>query len=139
MAGTTPLSPRDQVLDAIRRGYTTVTALADVLDVTDNAVRLHLSALERDGRVARRGLVRSGKPGQPAAEYDLTETGESALSSAYPAAFTALMEALSDRHDARAMRAVLVDAGARVPRGVADPESSLARRAELCAGALRAL
>ena len=77
---TSALPPaRHAVLDLIRRGARTVNTLAEALRISDNAVRVHLVALERDGLIVRSGLVRSGAAGQPAAEYELTVAGELAL------------------------------------------------------------
>ena len=125
---------RVAVLDRIRRGERTVNDIAGGLGVTDNAVRLHLAALERDGLVRASGVVRSGQAGKPAAEYDLSPDGETALSSAYPSAFTALVEAIGARLDARAVRALLLDAGKRLAdRKPARDAGSFTARANSCA------
>ncbi len=131
---------RVTVLDCIRRGLETVNALAEALGITDNAVRLQLAALERDGLLRRRGVRRSGKAGQPAAEYELTELGESALSHAYQPVLTRLVAALGDRVDARALRALFADTGRRLSRD-AGPAAvgSLASRAQACAALLESL
>ena len=99
---------RHAVLDLIRRGERTVNTLAAQLRISDNAVRVHLIALERDGLIKRSGIVRSGTVGQPAAEYDITPAGEQELSRAYPAALAALAAAAGDRLDARARRALFL-------------------------------
>lgn len=131
---------RLSVLEAVRRGHRTVNAMSAELGVTDNAVRLHLAALERDGLVQRSGTLRSGRAGQPAAEYDLTTAGELALSRAYPPALTALVSALAERLDARTMRALFADAGRRLAeKSGVGAAGSLAERAEACASLLEAL
>src|SRR4029450_1269858 len=100
-ASSASLPPsRQAVLDLILRGERTVNTLAAQLRISDNAVRVHLIALERDGLIRRSGIVRSGTVGQPAAEYDLTTAGEQALSTAYPAALAALAAAAGERLDA---------------------------------------
>src|SRR5512139_1084500 len=135
MPGSAALPPaRQAVLDLIRRGERTVNTLATQLRISDNAVRMHLVALERDGMVKRIGTVRSGGAGQPAAEYDLTPEGELALSAAYPAALTALAAALSDRLDGRGRRALFLDAGKRLAATLGRHDSgSLQERAAACA------
>lgn len=135
-----PPAPRLSVLDRIRRGDRTVNAIAAALGVTDNAVRLHLSTLERDGLVRLSGVVRSGHAGKPAAEYELSPDGETALSSAYPPAFTALVSAIGARLDARAVRTLLLDAGKRLA-GHTPPHhtGSVAARANSCAALLTSL
>jgi predicted ArsR family transcriptional regulator len=140
MAHAQPRPPREAVLDTIRRGATTVTAIAAALEVTDNAVRLHLAALERDGLVRRAGAIRSGRAGQPAAAYALTAAGQDALSRAYPAALVALVAALGARLESRTLRATLADAGARMAAGGGPGSATtLAGRAAECADLLRAL
>jgi predicted ArsR family transcriptional regulator len=136
----TASGPRLQVLEAVRQGHSTVNALAAALGVTDNAIRLHLGALESEHLVVRRGTRHSGRAGQPAAEYDLTPQGELALSRAYPAAFTALVMALGSRLESRALRALFVDAGRRLAdQTVGKSSGSLADRADACAALLNAL
>lgn len=141
MPGTPMLPPaRLSVLDGIRRGSRTVNALAERLGVTDNGIRLHLSALERDGLIQRGGVHRSGQAGQPAAEYELLPAGEVALSNAYAPALTALIAALGAKLKARSARKVLVNAGrrlaAQVPQGRG---GSLNERAQSCAALLESL
>jgi len=130
---------RLSVLEAVRRGHHTVNSLATDLGVTDNAVRLHLAALERDGLLERRGTRRSGLAGQPAAEYDLTPDGEIALSRAYPPAFTALVSALGARLEPRALRALFADAGRRLAGEAGAASGPLAHRAGACAALLESL
>jgi predicted ArsR family transcriptional regulator len=129
---------RRETLEAVRRGHATVTALAEALGVTDNAVRLHLAALERDGLIARRGAVRSGRPGQPAVEYSLTPAGEETLSAAYAPALAAVVTSLTRRLDVRAARALLADAGSRMA-GPPHSEGTLRQRADDCAALLESL
>jgi predicted ArsR family transcriptional regulator len=131
---------RRAVLDLIRRGERTVNTLAAQLRISDNAVRVHLIALERDGLIKRVGIVRSGLVGQPAAEYDLTPSGELALSSAYPAALAALVSATGDRLDPRARRALFLEAGRRLAETISARDSgTLQDRAESCAALIDTL
>jgi predicted ArsR family transcriptional regulator len=102
------------VLEALRGGARTVNALAARLGVTDNGVRVHLAALERDGFVRVAGSVQSGVAGKPAIEYEVTREAEIALSRAYAPALEALVAALDARLEPRALRAALVDAGHRI-------------------------
>jgi len=131
---------RQAVLDLVRRGERTVNTLAARLRISDNAVRVHLIALERDGLIKRSGLIRSGSAGQPAAEYELTPAGELALSSAYPAALVALASATGDRLDPRARRALFLEAGRRLAETMsAEDSGTLQERAESCASLIEAL
>ena len=56
-------STRGQLLALLRRANRTVEELADTLNVSENAVRVHLTALERDGLVRQRGAARGGQAG----------------------------------------------------------------------------
>ena len=133
-------SPRIAVLEAVRRGQDTVNALADALGVTDNAVRLHLVALERDGLLLRTTTRGSGRVGQPAAAYRLTEAGELALSKAYAPALVALVSSITQRLDGRTKRALFVDAGQRLASGAGTADTgSLSTRAHACVALLAAL
>lgn len=140
-ASSASLPPsRQAVLDLIRRGERTVNTIAARLRISDNAVRVHLVALERDGLIRRTGTVRSGAAGQPAAEYDLTPAGEEALSAAYPAALVALSEAAGARLDVRARRALFLEAGKRLAATLTPRDTgSLQERAESCAGLIDSL
>ena len=131
---------RHAVLDLIRRGERTVNTLAAQLRISDNAVRVHLIALERDGLIKRSGIVRSGTVGQPAAEYDITPMGEQELSRAYPAALAALAAAAGERLDARARRALFLEAGKRLAEATNSRNSgTLYERAESCAALIDSL
>lgn len=130
------LPPRDtaavpslRVLEAIRRGLRTVNDLAAALGVTRNAVRNHLATLQRDGFVQLAGVVRSGVPGKPAAEYEVTADAEVALSRAYAPALVALVEALADRLEPRALTAALRDAGRRLVPAARQPATLTASAA----------
>jgi predicted ArsR family transcriptional regulator len=142
MAGSSAALPaaRFAALDRVRQGDATVNAIAAALGVTDNAVRLHLAALERDGLVRRRGVVHSGQVGQPAAEFEITGAGGVALSSAYPPVLTALAESIGGRLDSRAKRALFLDAGRRLAERVPSLKAgSLDTRADACAELLTSL
>ena len=59
-------STKGQVAALLSRGVATVEELARELGLTDNAVRSHLAALERDGLVAQTGVRRgTGNPPTP--------------------------------------------------------------------------
>ncbi|MGQ0640454.1 MAG: helix-turn-helix transcriptional regulator [Gemmatimonadaceae bacterium] len=141
MRSTPALSPaRFAVIDAVRRGHHTVNALASALGVSDNAVRMQLSALERDGFLVRRGVVHSGRAGQPAAEYELSRSGEDALSRAYRPVLTALVSAIGKRLDPRALRNLFADAGrTAAPEPHVPSIASLATRATACVGLVESL
>src|SRR5215468_2499006 len=69
-------STRGRLVALLRRDVRTVDELAQQLGLTDNAVRAHLAALERDGWVVSRGVRHSGSSGKPATIYELTPDAE---------------------------------------------------------------
>jgi predicted ArsR family transcriptional regulator len=54
-------STRGQIVILLRREGRTVDELAQILNLTDNAIRAHLMTLERDGIIQQRGTRRSGQ------------------------------------------------------------------------------
>lgn len=104
----------------------TVKELAGELDLTDNAVRAHLVALERDGLVRQEGQRRSG--GRPAYLYEVTSEADALFPKAYDVALTNLIGVLEDRLDEDEMEAILREAGRRAAAGAqADGEDLEAR------------
>jgi LemA protein len=73
----------------------TVDELANAIGVTDNAIRLHLTALERDGLVRAEGVRREGSVGKPATLYAITPDGQVALSKAYEPVLSTLLVSLA--------------------------------------------
>ena len=81
---------RGQVVLLLRRARSTVDELALALGLTDNAVRSHLTSLERDGLVAQSGVRKSER--KPANVYELT--GEAEL--LFPKAYGRVLDDLLD-------------------------------------------
>src|SRR6266566_3178629 len=73
---------QSKLLGLLRRARQTITGLAAALGLTDNAVRLHISALRRDGFVEDVGTMRD-TGGKPARLYGLTREGEELFPKAY--------------------------------------------------------
>lgn len=71
-----------RLLALLRRSHQTITSLAKVLGLTDNAVRLHVAGLRRDGLVEDVGAQRD-TGGKPARLYGLTREGEELFPKAY--------------------------------------------------------
>ncbi len=82
-------STRERVLDLLWRGRQTVDELARDLGLTDNAVRAHLVALERDGLVRQSGQRRGLR--KPALLYACTPEAERLLPKPYPAVLNATL------------------------------------------------
>jgi predicted ArsR family transcriptional regulator len=85
---------RGRIVALLRGGALTAEDLAARLGLTRSAVRLQISALERDGVVRRAGL-RSG-PTRPSALFELTTAVEVLLSKAYLPLLTHLVEVLGE-------------------------------------------
>jgi len=77
LAGT-----RGRVLERLRRAPATIAELADALNLSANAVRSHLGALERDGLIAV-AARRGAGVGKPAHEYRITADAGSITPKAY--------------------------------------------------------
>jgi len=113
-------STRGRIVRLLRAGARTVEELAAELELTDNAVRPHLAALERDGLI-RSGGVRRGTVGKPAVLFELHPEAEPALSRAYAPVLAALLDVLSQtlsKTDARKLmrtvgRKLAANAGGR--------------------------
>jgi predicted ArsR family transcriptional regulator len=87
---------RGRVVALLRRGAATVEELARALELTDNAVRSHLTTLERDGLVRADGVRRGPGAGKPAVVYALHPEAEPLFSRAYPPVLTAVLDAIVD-------------------------------------------
>ena len=88
---------KGQIISLLRRGARTVEEMAQAVGLTDNAVRAHLSALERDGIVSQQGVRRVEGPGKPATVYSIRPEAEIAFSRAYAPVLTALLDELAEQ------------------------------------------
>jgi predicted ArsR family transcriptional regulator len=114
LAGT-----RGQILRQLRREERTVTELAAELKLTDNAVRTHLAALEKDGLVEPLPAVRRGV-GKPPVVYRATASADELGPKGYAPVLGALLDALSERLGPEEADAVLRAAGRRAAGGQAE-------------------
>jgi predicted ArsR family transcriptional regulator len=104
-------STRGRVLSLLRWGPRTVSDLATALELTDNAVRLHLASLERDGLVAQEGVRRGA--GKPAYVYRLTAEADSLFPKAYAAVLSEVLGFVRDQQGRAGLEAFLRDVGRR--------------------------
>ncbi|HSJ16136.1 MAG TPA: helix-turn-helix domain-containing protein [Longimicrobiales bacterium] len=109
-------STRGQVVALLRRSAQTVSELAERLGLTDNAVRLHLSVLERDGLIEQEGTRREWT-GKPAVLYRSTPEAEALFPKPYPEVLGELLTLLAERYSREEVEALLRDAGARLCNG----------------------
>lgn len=80
-----------RLLGLLRRSRQTITSLAEGVGLTDNAVRMHIAALHRDGIVEQVGTQRD-TGGKPARVYGLTREGEELFPKAYALVLGKLVE-----------------------------------------------
>jgi predicted ArsR family transcriptional regulator len=105
---------RGRVIVQLRRSPSAVEELARGLGLTDNAIRAHLTTLERDGLVRQAGTRRGPGAGKPAVIYELAPEAETRLSRAYAPVLTALLEELTGRLAPAQTEALLLAVGQRL-------------------------
>jgi predicted ArsR family transcriptional regulator len=128
-------STRGQVIASLRRSRRTVNDLADELGVTDNAIRSHLSALERDGLVEQRQGAPRGV-GKPAYEYTLTPEADALLPKAYAPVLGVLLGTLAETMEPAAFEKLLRDVGRRAASGRGQPGDDIRMRIDAAYGVL---
>jgi predicted ArsR family transcriptional regulator len=128
-------STRGEVVTLLRRGERTVDELARSLRLTDNAVRAHLAALERDGLVAQSGLRRGA--GKPAFAYRLTPDAERLFPKADAPLLRLLLDVLSERLPDADLDDLLREVGKRAAGATA--EGDLQTRVEAAVALLTEL
>lgn len=128
---------RARLVGLLRRSRQTITALADAVHLTDNAVRVHIAALERDGIVEQAGTQRD-TGGKPARVYALTGEGEELFPKAYALVLGELLEEIARVDGWERATALLRAVGRRAAAGAAVP-ADREQRAGVAAAALRSL
>lgn len=128
-------STRGQIIALLRRAPAKAGDLAAALGLTDNAVRSHLAAMERDGLVEqRRGPVRGvGKPPQL---YALTPAADALLPKAYAPVLGVLLETLGERMGREELGALLREVGRRAGAGRGGEGADVRMRIEAAYGVL---
>ena len=132
LAGT-----RGRIIDLIRRSQPTATQIAEQLDLTYNAVRVHLTVLERDGLIRKAGLRRGET--RPSATYELAAGVDDALSRAYMPFASHLMRALGDRLPDQELTELMRDVGRRLAAEWPRPRGPLPRRVDEASALLQEL
>jgi predicted ArsR family transcriptional regulator len=95
----------------------TVENLSKGLGITDNAVRQHLTALERDGMVAKGETQSTG--GRPEHLYGLTTAGQELFPRHYSWFAELLISSVREEHGSEALRERLETMGRALGRQVA--------------------
>jgi predicted ArsR family transcriptional regulator len=128
---------RARIIDLIRREPTTISEIARQLELSYNAVRGHLDALQRDGIVRPAG-ERRGET-RPSALYELSPGAHEVLSRAYMPFASQLVRALSERLSDDELDALMRDVGDRLAAEWPRPTGTLAERVEQAAALLQEL
>jgi predicted ArsR family transcriptional regulator len=123
----------------LREGTWTVDDLATRLELTDNAVRFHLTSLEDAGTVRKDGVLRKEGAGKPADLYTLTPEAEESFSRAYAPVLAVLLAELRETMSTTQLVAFLRRAGTRLAKGLPRSSGSLSHRVAGAAELLNAL
>ncbi|MDQ3820202.1 MAG: ArsR family transcriptional regulator [Acidobacteriota bacterium] len=102
-------STRGQIVSLLRGNSRTVEELAAELKLTHNAVRAHLSTLERDGLVKQRGVRRGLR--KPHYTYTLSHEAEELFPKAYDLLLNQLIHVLKDRIPRGSLEDILREVG----------------------------
>ena len=132
-------STRGRIVTLLRSAPLTVEELAAKLELTDNAVRLHLGTLERDGIVVAKGVRRGGGVGKPATEYEIAAAAEPSFSEAYIPFLASLLAAIGSKLTGTELKALMRDVGHRLAAASPEPTGDTAARAQRASQLLNAL
>src|SRR5256886_2283658 len=126
-----------RLLGLLRRSRQTITSLAEALGLTDNAVRMHIAALHRDGIVEQVGTQRD-TGGKPARLYGLTREGEELFPKAYALVLGKLVEEIVRTQGRERAIELLRAVGAQAAAGARNA-TNRKERLEAAAGVFREL
>lgn len=110
--------PRQRLIEHLKRhGPTSIRDLMRTLSLSENAVRHHLQALEREGYACRDSLVPPESAGRPAVLYALTEKAEHL----FPKHYAELLALVLAEADAQAVLEPLLTSLAQRLAGQIEP------------------
>ncbi|MGQ0563370.1 MAG: helix-turn-helix transcriptional regulator [Gemmatimonadota bacterium] len=130
-------STRGRVLSLLRWGPRTVNELADTLELTDNAVRIHLAALERDGLVQQQGVRRG--IGKPAYVYHLSSEAESLFPKAYATVLSETLAYVREQSGSAGLEAFVRAVGKRAGQKASGAGATLKDRLDAAVAVLQEL
>ncbi|HUG13844.1 MAG TPA: ArsR family transcriptional regulator [Thermomicrobiales bacterium] len=119
-------STRGRVVSLLRWRRHTIEELSRELELTDNAIRSHVAALERDGIVRQRGVRRG--VGKPSYDYELTSNAEQLFPKAYEPVLGELLSVLAERLAADEIAGILDETGSRLAERASAPSGELRAR-----------
>lgn len=131
----TPLETRQRILVELRKQGHTVRELAEVLGVTSNAVRDHISVLQERELVEATDLQR-GTGGKPARIYELTAAGEDSFGEAYLDVLRSIVDSLGQSGGEDELERIMDDAGRQLGRELAPTRNGFEQRVRKAAAVL---
>ena len=102
-------STRGQIVLLLRESGKTVNEIAEKMDLTDNAIRAHLLALDRDGLVRQVGTTKGFR--KPHTVYSLTDDARHLFPKAYDSILNKLISVLKRRLSPKVVIEVMRDVG----------------------------
>jgi predicted ArsR family transcriptional regulator len=105
-------STRGQILSLLRSAERTVLELSETLGVTHNAIRVQLSALERDGLIQQLGSRKGVR--KPHLVYEITPDAEALFPKAYSPVLSELLAVLSARLPRKQLDQILDEVGRKL-------------------------
>jgi predicted ArsR family transcriptional regulator len=128
---------RGRIIDLLRRSDLTANEIAARLDLTHNAVRSHLAALQHEGLIRQGGSRRSGT--RPAVVYALVPEAEAVFSRAYVPFVAHLVRTLQERLDQKELDDVMRMVGRGLASDWPRARGDLPQRVEAAADLLEEL
>jgi predicted ArsR family transcriptional regulator len=128
---------RGQIMVLLRRARRTVDDLAGALGLTNNAVRAHLTSLERDGLIQQHGLRRGER--RPSLVYELTPQAEQLFPKAHEPVLSRLVTVLRERLAPTDADAALREVGKRMAAEYPQPTGETVAGLESAARVLSTL
>jgi len=128
---------RGKIIDLLRRSDLTANEIAKHLDLTHNAVRGHLAALQREGLIREGGSRRSVT--RPAVVYALAPEAEAVFSRAYIPFVAHLVRILQEKLDQKELDEVMHLVGRGLASDWPRAHGDLPQRVEAAAALLEEL
>jgi predicted ArsR family transcriptional regulator len=130
-------STRGRVISLLRAGPHTVHELAASVGLTDNAVRTHIAALERDGLVQQEGVRRA--VGKPASVYGLTSEAEALFPKVYATILSDVLNRLREERGSEQLEEFLRRVGREAGERASADAATLRARVDAAVAVLAKL
>jgi predicted ArsR family transcriptional regulator len=130
-------SSQGRIIALLRQGSRTIEELSTALGLTGNAVRSHITALERNGFVVPAEQRRTSR--KPAQAYAIRPEAEQRLSKAYAPVLAGLLRVLARKMDPAELRGLMREVGEELALGHAAPTGDRVAAARVAAMVLNDL